>query len=144
MGTLLASPPMHLGHANVHCTIVAEARGVPKPHIPYSGLGGRGQGIDSQGFVVHDPPRAKQEDAMKRCPVCRMGEVAPGKATVTPKRGGTTVVIRSVPTAVCRNCGEEFIDEETTRKVMGEAEQAVRDGVQVEVREYNAVREGSM
>ncbi|MDF1527444.1 MAG: type II toxin-antitoxin system MqsA family antitoxin [bacterium] len=75
---------------------------------------------------------------MKKCPVCRMGEVGPGKATLTLERGGTTVVVRNVPAAVCRNCGEEFIDEEITKNVMGEAEHAVRTGVQVEVREYKA------
>jgi hypothetical protein len=39
---------------------------------------------------------------------------------------------------VCTNCGEEYVDEETTRQLLETAEAAARTGVQVEVREYAA------
>ncbi len=73
-----------------------------------------------------------------RCVVCKHGETESGKATVVLEREETTVVIRGVPAQVCRNCGEEYLDEKATKEVMKTAEQAVRSGVQVEIRSYAA------
>ena len=50
-----------------------------------------------------------------------------------------TLIVQSVPAQVCENCGEEYIDEDTTVQLMQQAEEAVRVGVQVEVRTYVAV-----
>ena len=72
------------------------------------------------------------------CAICRQGEVVAGTTTVTLERGGTTVVIKAVPASVCGNCGEEYVDEATTRKLMGIADAAARTGVQVEVRQFVA------
>jgi hypothetical protein len=37
---------------------------------------------------------------------------------------------------VCQNCGEEYIDEDITAKLLQQAEEAVRAGVQVNIRTY--------
>jgi hypothetical protein len=47
-------------------------------------------------------------------------------------------VIKGVPARVCPNCGEEYVDEETTACLLKTAEEAARAGVQVEVRQYIA------
>ena len=73
-----------------------------------------------------------------KCVVCKHGEVTMGTATVTLERGKTTLVIKGVPARVCTNCGEEYVDEETTRQLLETAETAARTGVQIEVREYAA------
>lgn len=73
-----------------------------------------------------------------RCVVCKLGETEPGKVTVTLERGAMTLVVKGVPASVCANCGEEYIDEETTNQLLRLAEDAARDGVQVDVRQYLA------
>jgi hypothetical protein len=43
-----------------------------------------------------------------------------------------------VPAQVCENCGEQYVDADTTARLLGEAEKAAAAGVQVEVRAYAA------
>ena len=73
-----------------------------------------------------------------RCVVCKQSETRPGKATVTLERDGVTLVIKGVPAQVCPNCGEEYIDEDTTQKLLAGAEEAMREGVRVDIRDYVA------
>jgi YgiT-type zinc finger domain-containing protein len=73
-----------------------------------------------------------------KCVICKNGHTRPGKATVTLERNGTTLVVKGVPANVCANCGEEYVDEETTAKLIKTAEEAAESGVQVDVREYAA------
>ena len=71
-----------------------------------------------------------------KCVICKQGETRAGKATVTLERDGTTLVIKGVPAQVCLNCGEEYVDEKTTARLLTAAEEAARAGVRVDVREY--------
>jgi YgiT-type zinc finger domain-containing protein len=73
-----------------------------------------------------------------KCVVCKKGETRAGKATITLERDGTTLVIKGVPASVCNNCGEEYVSEEITARLLKSAEEAARAGVQVDVREYIA------
>ncbi|MCZ6780076.1 MAG: type II toxin-antitoxin system MqsA family antitoxin [Nitrospirae bacterium] len=73
-----------------------------------------------------------------RCVICKNGETRSGKATVTLEREGTTLVIKGVPAEVCDNCGEEYVDEATTARLLKTAEQAAEAGVQVDIRQYVA------
>jgi YgiT-type zinc finger domain-containing protein len=74
-----------------------------------------------------------------KCSICKHGDTAPGKVTVTlSKPDGATVVFRDVPAQVCQNCGEEYVDEATTGELLRQAQAAARAGVQVEVRTYIA------
>ena len=72
------------------------------------------------------------------CVICKNGETQLGKATVTLEREETTLVIKGVPAQVCGNCGEEYVDEETTARLLKTAEDAASAGVQVDVRQYAA------
>ena len=72
------------------------------------------------------------------CVICKNGETRPGTATVTLERENATVVIKGVPARVCKNCGEEYVDEGITARLLKTAEEAVRAGVQVDVRTYEA------
>lgn len=87
----------------------------------------------SGGFDV------QEEEAPMKCVVCKQGKTHQGKATVTLDRNGTTLVIKSVPAQVCGNCGEEYVDESITVKLLQEAETASRAKVQVDIREYTKV-----
>ena len=74
-----------------------------------------------------------------KCIVCKQSETRPGKATVTLERGTVTLVVKGVPAKVCPNCGEEYVDEEITGRLLKAAEEAAEAGVQVDIREYVAV-----
>jgi uncharacterized protein with ATP-grasp and redox domains len=44
--------------------------------------------------------------------------------------------VKGVPAEVCDNCGEAYVDETTAHHLLKVAEEAVRVGVQVDVREF--------
>ena len=73
-----------------------------------------------------------------KCVICKQGKTIAGKVTVTLEREGMTLVIKNVPAQVCGNCGEEYVDEQTTNRLLKTAKTAAKAGVQVEVREYVA------
>jgi YgiT-type zinc finger domain-containing protein len=75
---------------------------------------------------------------MMRCVICKQGETHPGEATVTMERDGATVIIKGVPAMVCDNCGEYYLNEAMTERVLSMAEQAVAQGAEVEVRRFAA------
>ena len=70
------------------------------------------------------------------CPICKSGKTQSGFASVTLERAGTTLLVKQVPAQDCNNCGEEFIDESASRNLLASAEDAVKNGVQVELRRY--------
>ena len=73
-----------------------------------------------------------------RCVVCRQADVRPGDATVTLEREGLTLVVKHVPARVCPNCGEEYVAEDVTARLLASAEEMARAGALVDVREYVA------
>jgi len=73
-----------------------------------------------------------------KCTICKQGETLPGKTTVVLERGKTTVVIKDVPADICENCGEYYLTEEMTAKVMEMAEEAVQHNAEIEVLRFAA------
>ena len=73
-----------------------------------------------------------------KCVICKTGEIHPGRATVTLQRGGTTIVIKEVPADICDNCGEYFLSEELSARVLAIADEAVHKGTEVEVLRWAA------
>jgi YgiT-type zinc finger domain-containing protein len=70
--------------------------------------------------------------------MCKNENTVVGATTVTFERDGMTLVIKNVPAQVCPNCGEAYVDENTTARLLESAESAACEGVQVEVRNYQA------
>lgn len=70
------------------------------------------------------------------CAICRQAEPRSGTATITLERAGATFVMKDVPALVCPNCGEEYVDEAVSSRVLALAEQAFRSGVTLHVRHY--------
>ncbi|MFA7237346.1 MAG: type II toxin-antitoxin system MqsA family antitoxin [Phycisphaeraceae bacterium] len=70
--------------------------------------------------------------------ICKHGQTASARVTVTLERKGTAVVFRNVPAQVCQTCGEQYVDESTSARLLAQANDAVRAGVEVEVRAYAA------
>ncbi len=74
-----------------------------------------------------------------KCTVCRRGQTASGVTTVTLERGRAVLVFRRVSADVCTNCGEAYVAESVAASLLQAAEKAVRDGVQVDVRDLAPV-----
>jgi len=72
------------------------------------------------------------------CMICKHGQTRRGTATITLERNGTTVVFKAVPADVCTNCGEQYLDEGTTQRLLAQADTAAKGGVEVEIRSYAA------
>jgi YgiT-type zinc finger domain-containing protein len=72
------------------------------------------------------------------CVICKTGQISTGTVTITLQRGETTVVIKNVPAEVCDNCGEYYLSEEMTERVLELGESAVKKGVEVEVLRWAA------
>ncbi len=68
-----------------------------------------------------------------KCVLCRQGDTATGQTTVTLQRGDTTVIIKDVPADVCENCGEYYLSDGTTEKVLAMAEDAAGKSPEVEI-----------
>ena len=47
-------------------------------------------------------------------------------------------MIKDVPKLVCPNCGEEYTDEHTTKRLLQIAEEAEKSGVLADIRRYKA------
>ncbi|MFO1479419.1 MAG: type II toxin-antitoxin system MqsA family antitoxin [Turneriella sp.] len=75
---------------------------------------------------------------MKGCQICKTGVLHPGHANVNLNRGETVVIIKEVPANVCDNCGEYYLNEATSKRVMDIAEAAVKSGAEVEIKRYQA------
>lgn len=73
-----------------------------------------------------------------KCLMCKNEKTVEGTTTVTLERDGMTLVIKNVPAQVCPNCGEAYVDGKTTARLLESAEAAACEGVQVEVRDYQA------
>ncbi len=73
-----------------------------------------------------------------KCVICRKGETQWGNTTVTLEREASVLVFRKVPAQICSNCGEEYVDEKTTAQLLECAEDAIRAGIQVDIRQYMA------
>jgi len=74
-----------------------------------------------------------------KCAICGLADTHPGTATVTLEREGSTVVMKRVPALVCPNCGEEYISDSVSQRLMQIAEDTIHRGKTVDVREYLAV-----
>lgn len=75
------------------------------------------------------------------CSICKTGKLTKGKTTVTLTRDDHTFLMKGVPALVCDNCGEYWLDAETTKQVYVSAEDAVRHGGEIEIRKYAGISE---
>ncbi len=69
-----------------------------------------------------------------RCPP----SLARGRQAAPSPRGAATLVVKGVPARVCPNCGEEYVEDDVLKRLLEQAEEAARSGVQVDIREYLA------
>ncbi len=72
------------------------------------------------------------------CVICKHGNTKFGYTTVTLLRENTTVIFKEVPADICENCGEYYLSEEITGKLLERAEEAVKKGAEVEILKFAA------
>ena len=68
-----------------------------------------------------------------KCTICKNGETNKGLTTVTLERNGSLIVFNEVPADICDNCGEYYLDKTTSARIFTEADNAVKQGAEVEV-----------
>lgn len=73
-----------------------------------------------------------------KCVVCKVGTTQQGRTTITLERDNMILVFKGVPAQICINCGEAYIDEDTTKQVLQKSEEAALSGVQVDIRQFAA------
>lgn len=73
-----------------------------------------------------------------KCVICKHGSTKPGTMTATFERNGATIVIKGIPADVCEICGENYLSAEISKKLLQQAEDAARAGVQVDIRKFMA------
>jgi len=73
-----------------------------------------------------------------KCLICKEGEYAPGLVTVVLTKNESTLVIKTVPAEVCKQCGEYTLDSATAKIVYAMAQDAFSKGAEVEIRKFVA------
>ena len=74
----------------------------------------------------------RKEGSPGLCPLCG-GRRAPGKTTYAVDLGTGVVVVRNVPAMVCGQCGEDWLSDDTARRLEELTEEARRANRQVEI-----------
>jgi len=67
------------------------------------------------------------------CPICKMGVMKSGAATVVLTRGDATVIFKRVPALICDDCGEYLLDEQIAKDVYERAQKAFSSGQEVAI-----------
>ncbi len=73
-----------------------------------------------------------------KCVICKMGETAEGRVTVTLQRGDLSVLIKNVPAQICENCGEYYLSDEITDQVLKQAQASAARNAEVEILRFAA------
>jgi YgiT-type zinc finger domain-containing protein len=72
------------------------------------------------------------------CVLCKHGQTKPGEVTVTLQRGDSLIIFKQVIAEVCENCGEYYLSEAVSQKLLQRAEEAVKNGAEVEILRFAA------
>ena len=67
------------------------------------------------------------------CVICKVGETENGLTTFTLERDNTIIVFKNVPALVCKNCGDFYLTDETTKMLLKKASKTIEKGVEIEV-----------
>lgn len=72
-----------------------------------------------------------------KCPYCTT-EMKKGKTVLTFQMSDAEiVVVHDVPALVCDQCGEEYVDNDTAKKVEEKVERALADGLKMGFIDFN-------
>jgi len=74
-----------------------------------------------------------------KCMICKHGETVKGYTTITLSKANATIVFKQVPAMICDNCGEEYLNNSTSKELLSRAKEIVQSGVEVDIRNYQNV-----
>ena len=72
------------------------------------------------------------------CIICKNGKTKLGMVSVVLQRDESTIILKNVPADICENCGEYYLTESITGKVLEKAEEAIKHGAEVEILKFAA------
>ena len=52
------------------------------------------------------------------CVICKNGETEPGTTTFTIDQESMIIFVKDIPASVCNNCGEAYMDSQTTARLL--------------------------
>ena len=78
-----------------------------------------------------------------KCVICKHGHASPGLGTFTSTDDSMTLIVKRTPALICDNCGEQYFDEDVLDRLLEMADQAERDGVEVQVLNYTVEQDMS-
>jgi YgiT-type zinc finger domain-containing protein len=70
------------------------------------------------------------------CLVCRKAQLSEGLVSINFERDEFKALIKLVPALVCPACGEAFLDEQVTTRVLSQAEEISHEGLTDIVQDY--------
>ena len=73
-----------------------------------------------------------------KCLICKYGETVKG-TTITLNSNKSTIVFKEVPTEICKNCGEKYINDDITKELLLKAREIAKNGVEVDIRKFQKV-----
>ena len=76
------------------------------------------------------------EEARLKCVICKHGHTSTGLGTFTSTDDSLTLIVKRTPASICDNCGEQYFNEDVVARLLEMADQAERDGIEIQVRNY--------
>ncbi len=73
-----------------------------------------------------------------QCIICKQGKTKSGTTTVTLQRGDSTIIIKDVPAEICENCGEYYLSETITERILKMAEDSIQKGTEIGIIRFAA------
>jgi YgiT-type zinc finger domain-containing protein len=74
--------------------------------------------------------------------VCKNGETKQGKSVITLTKGKFVFTFNNVPAQICHDCGEEYINEDTTKLILQTAKESFNKGVGLDLRDWDKFSTG--
>ena len=71
-----------------------------------------------------------------KCVICKHGHTSTGLGTFTSTDDSLTLIVKRTPASICDNCGEQYFNEDVVARLLEMADQAERDGIEIQVRNY--------
>jgi YgiT-type zinc finger domain-containing protein len=68
--------------------------------------------------------------------ICKCSGTHRGKIAVTLERDSATLVVKGVPARIFDNCGEAYVDEETSRQLLAPAQETLCSRVHENLRGF--------
>ncbi len=74
-----------------------------------------------------------------KCVVCKSGEALKGKTTVVFEKGRATIVFKNVPADICDQCGEVYLSDKISEKLLSDSSEIERTGSEMNIKNFDRV-----